>query len=67
MAQTAPFLSLRSLQAAELTALLRLYAQLHPTDDPLPPAAEVEALWAELLASGRYRYFGGFVARPPAA
>ncbi|MES2188178.1 MAG: GNAT family N-acetyltransferase [Pseudomonadota bacterium] len=62
MVQTAPSLSLRDLQASELASLLRLYAQLHPTDDPLPPAAEVEALWTELLASGRYRYFGGFIA-----
>jgi GNAT superfamily N-acetyltransferase len=62
MALTDSSLFIRDLQLSELDALLRLYAQLHPTDDPLPPAAEVQALWADTLASGRYRYFGGYLA-----
>lgn len=51
---------IRELQASELQALLTLYAHLHERDDPLPPFATVEAVWAEALANPRIRYFGGF-------
>lgn len=45
----------------ELDALLALYRHLHAADEPLPERAVVEAVWRELLGSGRHRYFGGYV------
>ena len=53
-------MNIRELQAAELNSLLSLYAHLHERDDPLPPLAEVEAVWAEAQADPRIKYFGGF-------
>jgi GNAT superfamily N-acetyltransferase len=53
-------LNIRELQPHELQALLALYAHLHERDDPLPPSAAVEAVWAEALANPRISYFGGF-------
>jgi GNAT superfamily N-acetyltransferase len=50
----------RELQSLELQALLLLYAHLHESDDPMPPAADVEAVWAEALANPRIKYIGGF-------
>jgi len=52
---------IRPISEPELPALMALYRHLHESDDPLPAAAEVEAVWRELLASPRYRYFGGYV------
>lgn len=51
----------RLLQAADLDALLALYAHLHTTDLPRPERAVVQAVWAEALANPRIRYWGGFV------
>ena len=45
----------------ELDALLALYRHLHAADEPLPERAVVEAVWRELLGSGRHSYFGGYV------
>jgi GNAT superfamily N-acetyltransferase len=53
---------IRELQSHELHALLGLYAHLHRQDDPLPPDAVVEAVWAEALANPRIKYYGGFEA-----
>jgi len=44
-----------------LKQLLALYEHLHASDDPLPPAAVVEATWRELMDNPRYQYFGGYV------
>jgi GNAT superfamily N-acetyltransferase len=53
-------MNIRTLQPDELHALLALYTHLHERDDPLPPPATVEAVWAEALANPRIGYFGGF-------
>jgi GNAT superfamily N-acetyltransferase len=53
---------IRELQTHELDALLALYAHLHAHDDPLPPAAVVQAVWSEAMANPRIKYFGGFAA-----
>jgi GNAT superfamily N-acetyltransferase len=53
---------IRALQPHELQPLLALYAHLHAHDDPLPPLAMVEAVWAEACANPRIQYFGGFSA-----
>ena len=54
-------MDIRPLSRSELPALLTLYAQLHPSDAPLPPTAELEAIWHELLGNPRHRSFGVFV------
>ena len=51
----------RELESGDLEELLGLYAHLHDSDSPLPPADEVDAVWRELLASSRYRYVGATV------
>lgn len=53
-------MNIRELQPHELAALLGLYTHLHERDDPLPPSATVEAVWAEAMANPRIKYFGGF-------
>jgi len=53
-------LNIRELRAEDLAPLLGLYTHLHAHDDPLPPASEVQAVWAEALANPRIRYFGGW-------
>lgn len=54
-------LQLHSLGHEDLPALLALYRQLHPADAPLPPAAEVETLWSDILACHHFLYLGGFI------
>lgn len=51
----------RSIDRSELGELLSLYGHLHDTDDPLPDAARIEAVWEELLANPRCRYVGAYV------
>lgn len=55
-------MNVRELQSHELQSLLGLYVHLHERDDPLPPTAVVEAVWAEAVANPRIKYFGGFAA-----
>lgn len=45
----------------DLDALLALYRHLHHTDDPPPPADELNLIWAEIVSSKRFQYFGGVV------
>jgi GNAT superfamily N-acetyltransferase len=54
-------MNLRNLTQQDLPALLRLYEHLHVVDTPMPSATEVEAVWAEIQANERIRYFGVFV------
>lgn len=54
-------MDIRPIAASELNDLLALYAHLHSADDPQPDAPKVQAVWQELLANPRYRYFGGYV------
>ncbi|MFD1121421.1 GNAT family N-acetyltransferase [Methylophilus flavus] len=54
-------MNLRHLKQQDLPALLSLYAHLHVSDMPMPSASEVEAVWAEIQANDRIRYFGVFV------
>lgn len=54
-------MNIRALQKDDLDPLLSLYAQLNPADLPLPPRAQVDALWIDVCANPAYRYFGGFV------
>jgi len=54
-------MNIRLIQASELNELLALYKHLHRSDDPLPDRSVVQAVWQELLANPRYRYFGGYV------
>lgn len=54
-------MEIRRLQKRDLDQLLALYEHLNPNDRPLPPQSHVDAIWDELLASPRYRYFGGFI------
>lgn len=53
-------MDVRRLALADLEALLVLYQQLHPADEPLPGRAEVERTWRDILASPLLHYFGGF-------
>ena len=54
-------MKIRLIQANELNELLALYAHLHRSDEELPPQSEVQAVWQELLANPRYKYFGGYL------
>jgi hypothetical protein len=54
-------LEVRPLAAGDLDALLALYAQLHPQDDPLPGRAELESTWQAILDDPALIYLGGFV------
>jgi GNAT superfamily N-acetyltransferase len=54
-------MDIRQLAPSELPALLALYAQLHPTDAPVPPMAELQAIWQELLNNPRHRTWGVYV------
>jgi GNAT superfamily N-acetyltransferase len=54
--------NIRELQPHELQALLGLYAHLHERDDPPSSVSVAEAVWSEVLANPRIKYFGGFAA-----
>lgn len=54
-------MDIRLIQPSELNDLLTLYAHLHKSDDPLPEPAVVHAVWQELMANPRYKYFGSYV------
>jgi GNAT superfamily N-acetyltransferase len=54
-------MKIRLILPNELNELLTLYAQLHRSDEPLPDASVVRAVWQELMANPRYKYFGGYV------
>ena len=51
-------MEIRKLTESDLTELLSLYKHLHVADEPAPSQARVEAVWRELLANPRIRYFG---------
>jgi GNAT superfamily N-acetyltransferase len=55
-------LVIRELADDDLDALLELYAQLHPDDDPLPGRSELERLWERIRGDADRIYLGGFVA-----
>jgi len=54
-------MNIRHLNNDDLPALLKLYEHLHSADDPLPGMEEIARVWAEILASERIVYLGGFV------
>ena len=54
-------MDIRELVPSELDELLRLYEHLHVSDDPLPPASDVEAIWQSIQSNPAFRYFGVFV------
>jgi GNAT superfamily N-acetyltransferase len=53
-------MSVRPIQPHELPTLLELYKHLHSDDDPVPEPRIVDAVWQELMANRRYKYFGVF-------
>ena len=53
-------MQVRELRAADLDALLALYAHLHDHDLPLPSRSTVEQVWSEALSNPRIKYFGGY-------
>ena len=54
-------MKIRLIHPNELNELLALYEHLHRSDEPLPESSVVQAVWQELMANPRYRYFGGYV------
>jgi len=54
-------MNIRLIHPNELNELLSLYAHLHKSDEPLPESSVVQAVWQELMANPRYKYFGGYV------
>jgi GNAT superfamily N-acetyltransferase len=54
-------MKIRLIQVNELDELLALYSHLHRSDDPLPDESVIQAVWQELLANPRYKYFGGYL------
>ncbi|MFD4838298.1 GNAT family N-acetyltransferase [Achromobacter sp. NPDC058515] len=53
-------MELRHIDRNGLGELLSLYAHLHDTDDPLPDASQVGAVWEELMANPRCRHVGAY-------
>jgi GNAT superfamily N-acetyltransferase len=51
----------RRLALEDLAGLLALYAELHPSDEALPPADQVHSIWRTLLDGPQYVYIGAFV------
>jgi GNAT superfamily N-acetyltransferase len=56
-------MDIRELKASDLDDLLSLYTHLHPSDDPLPPRAQVETTWRRILECPWSRVFGGYMER----
>jgi len=54
-------MDIRLLEKNDLSALLRLYEHLHSSDEPLPLQSKIDAVWSEIMSSGGFKYFGGFV------
>ena len=52
--------TIRSLEHADLDALLSLYTQLHPADETLPARSEVDRIWRSILSDPAQMYLGGF-------
>lgn len=55
-----PVRETRELQLRDLDGLLRLYAELHPNDDPAPSRVQVEATWRALVENPDHIYLGAF-------
>ena len=55
-------MEIRPLAAADLPALLQLYAHLHQEDDPLPEKEVIESVWQQIEADDNHTYFGLFQA-----
>jgi GNAT superfamily N-acetyltransferase len=53
-------MSIRELTEHDLPALLALYAHLHDSDLPLPPAPIVASVWDSIRRNDSIRYFGAF-------
>lgn len=53
-------LTIRALGPSDLPDLLTLYTHLHERDEPLPEQSAIDAVWKEILANPRIRYFGVF-------
>lgn len=51
-------MEIRELAESDLAELLSLYKHLHVADEPASSQARAEAVWRELLANPRIRYFG---------
>jgi GNAT superfamily N-acetyltransferase len=54
-------MSMRPIHPSELKDLLALYADLHQSDAPLPEPSVVQAVWQELMANPRCKYFGYYI------
>ncbi len=54
-------MEIRPLAQTDLPALLLLYRDLHNADEVLPSQTTVDSVWAEIKATERFAYFGGFV------
>lgn len=54
-------MTIRLIHGNELSELLELYKHLHRSDELLPCEPVVQAVWQELLANPRCRYFGAYV------
>jgi GNAT superfamily N-acetyltransferase len=54
-------MDIRQLSHNDLPALLLLYRDLHGPDEALASQNMVDSVWAEIMATDRCVYFGGFV------
>jgi GNAT superfamily N-acetyltransferase len=61
IAHPAHVIDIRPIPPNDLNELLALYAHLHQSDEPLPEPSIVQAVWQELMANPRYKYFGRYV------
>ena len=52
---------IREIQKSELSNLLRLYEDLHESDDPLPAQSRVDRIWQRIQQNPDLRYFGAFI------
>ncbi len=56
-------MQVRELEAKDLEMLLELYRDLHDSDEPLPPRAELDAIWRDISKDPKLLYWGAFEGR----
>ena len=52
---------IREIKSTELAELLRLYEHLHHQDEPMPPQADVAAVWESIQTNAALKSFGLFI------
>ena len=54
-------MEIREIKEDELNELIKLYSHLHSSDEPLPKADIVNAIWHQIQTNPNIQYFGMFI------